>query len=201
MALLQAAGLKSRSVPLKRPVSRVLTPFDEAEIIARGHHRVYVFCKVFPVRGDIQCAAGVEFLRYQIEERCIHDASFVVTFFWPGVGEQQIDSRKCVIRNLMLQHIHGVVGDDTQVVDPGTTRFEQAVTNAGLVDFYAKEIEFWMVGGRLYQRIAITKTYFQNFVCAAAKNGVEVEEVQPVLDAEFWPQLFKCPLLRGRHAA
>lgn len=116
-------------------------------------------------------------------------------FFWPWVRKVNVDTVQGRGRNLMIQHVDGIVRDDPEITDVRLSRCHQAVTDAWLVHFDANEI-----GGRvfkclLHERFAISESDLEDARRIARKKRHEIERHGRKVHAEIRPQLGKRAVL------
>ncbi len=96
-------------------------------------------------------------------------------FFWPWVRKVNVDTVQGRGRNLMIQHVDGIVRDDPEIADMRLSRCYQAVTDARLVDFDANKIGGWVFKCLLHERFAITESDLKNARRIACKKRHEIE--------------------------
>ena len=112
----------------------------------------------------------MQFVCGELEKVWLDDASFVMSFLWPGVGKQQINSGKRCIRYLISQHFDGIVGNQPEVVDICPIRLDQAMTHTWLVYLDANEILTWVVSGSQHKTVAIAEPNLKSPVSVSTKN-------------------------------
>ena len=94
MTFLEAAPLKLGLWPIKWLFTVVFAPFGTREMIRPGKNFVNIFRVGSPVSRNIQRAAGGQSVGDQIQKIRLHDTTFVVPFFRPGVWKVKIYSRQ-----------------------------------------------------------------------------------------------------------
>ena len=78
---------------------------------------------------------------------------------------------------------------------------EQAVTDAGLVNLDAEEVEFRVLCGLLHQRLAVAEADFEHHGGGAPEQRAELQQLLAERHAEFRPEFLECTLLRGGEAS
>ena len=104
----------------------------------------------------------MQLLSTQGEKIRLNDAAFVMAFLRPWIRKIEVNSRNRFICKLCFQHFDGVVNDEPEIADAGLMRRNQAMADAGFVDFNTKEVLLGMSGGQFDQRVAVAKTNFNN---------------------------------------
>lgn len=146
MAQFESAALELRRGPVEWSFATVFTPFSQFKIASGCHGFIDVFSVVGPVGGDMQGAAGLQFVGREVEEGILQQSPLVVPGFGPGIGEIEVEPAQCAVRNLLPENLQRITADKPQV---GKVRFlgrEHRVTDAGRMYFDANEIPPWMAG-------------------------------------------------------
>jgi hypothetical protein len=115
VALTQATLFELGHRPFEWIVAIVFATLGARKAGIGGKNLVNVLCIVGPVRRDVNRAAGLEQAFAQIKEARLHNTTFVVTFFWPGVREVEVDALQAGLRDLFLEDFDRVVGDESQI--------------------------------------------------------------------------------------
>ena len=158
-------------------------PLDAGKSRRFGEYGIDVFGVIGPVRRNVKRSLRLQAIRAQVKERRLNDASFVMTFLWPGIRKVEVDAADRVPRDSGLKSLDRILGDQPQVRHPGLAGRDQAMAHAGLVHLYAQVISFRVFTGLLYKRVTIAEADFENARRLPAKHVVQVLfpglEVQP----------------------
>ena len=109
MPLPQAASLELRLRTIKGLFTIMFATFNTRETIRLGKNLVNMLRVIGPVGRDIQRAVACQAVRNQRQELRRDDPPFVMAFLRPRVREVQVQAREGVERNLVRQHLDGVV--------------------------------------------------------------------------------------------
>lgn len=129
-ALATSFKLRLRSLPRSCPASL-------KAIIGKdcGFHMLTILA---PVGGRVQYTTRGDFAPEKGNKVRLDNAPFVVPFFRPWIGKQQVYRLQRPVRELVLQNLYGIVANDAHVFK--VLDAEQAMTNAGLVNLDANKV-------------------------------------------------------------
>jgi len=201
IALAQATFFELGHRPFQRIVTVVFSTLGAGKPGIGGEDLVDVLGIVGPVRCDVHRAARREEALAQIEEACLHDAALVMALLRPGVGKVEIDALQAGLGNLFLEDLDRVVGNESQIRNPGVVRLDQAVPYSGVMNLDAYKVRLRGCSGLCDQRVAIAKPDFENDGSLATKQPREIEGFGAEVEPAFGPQLVERTLLRCRQPA
>ena len=120
----------------------------------RGLHMLGI---LIPVSGRVQEAAAIDFPAQQFDEVGLHYAPLMMPLFRPRIRKKQVGCAQRQIRNLRAQHFYGVVANDANIGQLVALDREQAMADAGLVDFDANVVFVWILRSHRDQEFAVAK--------------------------------------------
>lgn len=171
------------------------------EVFRGVQHVAHMFRVVFPVRGEMEFAAGLKLARDEFHELRLHDAALVMPLLWPGIGEVEKHAVETCIGDLSFKNFDGVAAGDAQIGDAGVTGMFQKVSDAGAVDFDADEIPLRMFLREFEERVAVAETDFKHHGCFTAKERGEIQRCVVFRDAELGQPAVERALLPGGEPA
>lgn len=161
----------------------------------------HVFGIGLPVGGQVDVAAGQKATGQKRHELGLNETAFVVAFFRPRIGKEDVDTGERFGPNHVCHDFHGVVGDDAYVADAKVVDFSQQATDARGVDFYAEEIRFRMSLGDGGRGLAHAEADFEHARRFPPEQGREVHGLGPVGHQPARAKVFEGPPLGVGNAA
>ena len=156
---------------------------------------------VFPVRGHVQHAAGLQLALHQGYPGGLDDAALVVLFLVPGVGEIELHPGQAVIRDAQLENLHRVIAVAAQVAQSALLDFHQQGAHARAMHFNTDKVLVRIGLGHIRQGVSHAIADFQHPGHIAAKYGLRVQHAVRPLQAKLWPEIVQGVALSGGKAA
>jgi len=148
-----------------------------------------------PVGGGVQDPAFPELRRRQGGKRRLHHAALVMALLRPRVGEEKMDRGERPVGDHVLEDVHRVVADDTQIFQLLGMNSVQETSDPWAVDLDRDEIHVGMRLGDLDRGFAHARADLEHKL--PRRNDLLLGKWNAVLRK----QLFERPLLRGRRPA
>ena len=117
-------------------------------------------------------AAAFEFGQQLGNKRGLDQAAFVVAFFVPGVGEEDVDAVEAAVGEHVFDDFDGVVAHDADVADSLLFDEFQQVANTRSVHVDGEEVFFGQAAGDFGSGGAHAEADFEDFRRGAAEGLV-----------------------------
>ena len=135
---------------------------------------------VVVVGGEADFAAVFEDAVEFAEERGLDAAAFVVSFFWPGVGEVDVDASEAVVGDEVSDKGGGVGPKQLDVGELMPADAVGGVAPVGFGPFDAEEVDVGFEAGLLDEEGAFARADFEVHGSAGGVGGV----VEPLIEVE-----------------
>jgi len=168
---------------------------------ARAGNGQHVFGIFLPVRGHAQHSTRSQFAGHQRNELSLNDASLVMAFLVPRIGEIEQDFIERIIVEPVAQHLDRIAADDTHVTQPTAFAPQQQMSNSGTMYLDAEIVAFRMGSREVGQRFPVAETNFERPRRIPTKNLIQVEWYVGLGQAELWPEVAPGPFLSNCHAS
>jgi hypothetical protein len=119
----------------------------------------------------------------QSDKRCLNQTPFLLTFFGPRVGKENMDTGKRTRSQHVLHDIDCIVLDQAQVGQLAGGNFLKQIADTWRVHFNSQIVVLWGCGGNTRCGFAHPATDFKDRRCNPAESSKQVTGRRLVTDA------------------
>ena len=124
----------------------------------------------------------------------------MVALLVPGIGEENLYAVQASPGDTVPDHLHGIVSEDADVIQPLILECMEQAADAGSVDLDANEISLRLHARHCQQRLAHPEADFENQRRAPAEHTLERHPTRFVIQPPSLPASLECPGLGRCHA-
>lgn len=140
----------------------------------QSHEGCDLFSVILKVGGKEKVSLRLQVAPHELHELAVDEASFAMTFFWPGIGAVDVERRQGVFLDMLCDKFPGLDPQDADVGDVMPLKTAAGAVAPFVVVVDGDKVTVFFICGRLYNEIADAAANFQGQWVVIAKNALPV---------------------------
>jgi hypothetical protein len=138
---------------------------------------------VLPVGSHVQKRSALHRASQLSYETVLDQAPLVVSFFRPGIGEEDVDRVEGLIGDHRIDDVDDIAIDDSNIRHARSLDEHEEMSDAWLMHLDADEVDLTVVGCHREKRLAVTEPDVEHARCGSAEHRRQVERLAGESDA------------------